>query len=318
MAARMDSSLVLIDSFMAQSYPDCDQMLSRRHKSDGKEALRRAARCAMIPFFFSMERVLIPEDVRTEIMRRLAAAEAEHQVRILLAVESGSRAWGFASPNSDYDARFIYAHETDWYLSVDLEEKRDVIEYPIVDDIDLNGWDVRKALRLFRKSNPAFVEWIQSPILYRSHGCFADGARALLPKVYNCENGIYHYRSMAKTNYRGYLKAEMVPLKKYFYVLRPLLAVRWLERYGSAAPIEFHKLLHLLEGEPELLDAIAALLEKKKNAPELGLSAPVPCLNRFIEAELTRLERPGVVRFQRSDANPELNQLFHAVLGEQR
>ncbi|WP_229416913.1 nucleotidyltransferase domain-containing protein [Massilia eburnea] len=261
---------------------------------------------------------MIPEDIREEIMRRLAAAEAEHDVRILLAVESGSRAWGFASPNSDYDVRFIYAHRPEWYLSVDLEERRDVIEYKIVDDIDLNGWDVRKALRLFRRSNPAFVEWIQSPILYRSHGGFADAARTLLPKVYSCESGAYHYRNMAKTNYRGYLRAEMVPLKKYFYVLRPLLAVRWLERYAIAAPIEFEKLLHLLEGEMQLLEAIATLLEKKKAAPEMGLSEPVPCLNRFIEAELARLEQPSVDRFQRSDVNAELNQLFHATLAEQR
>ena len=268
-------------------------------------------------FQAAMERELIPEDVREEIMRRLAAAEAEHNVRVLLAVESGSRAWGFASPNSDYDVRFIYAHPRDWYVAVDLEEKRDVIEYKIVDEIDINGWDIRKALRLFRRSNPAFVEWIQSPILYRSHGGFADGARALLPKVYSCENGTYHYRSMAKTNYRGYLRADMVPLKKYFYVLRPLLAVRWLERYGTPAPIEFNKLLHWLEGETELLDAIAVLLEKKKAAPEMGLSEPVPCLNRFIETELEQLERPDVVRFGSSDVNADLNQLFHTVLAEQ-
>ncbi|MGW8389744.1 DNA polymerase beta superfamily protein [Pseudoduganella sp. HUAS MS19] len=123
---------------------------------------------------------------------------------------------------------------------------------------------------------------------------------------------------MAKTNYRGYLRADMVPLKKYFYVLRPLLAVRWLERYGTPAPIEFDKLLHLLEGEAQLLDAIATLLEKKKAAPEMGLSEPVPCLNRFIEAELIRLERPDVVRFRSNDVNAELNQLFHATLAEQR
>ena len=85
----------------------------------------------------------IPSDVHAEIMRRLAHAEAEHGVRILLAIESGSRAWGFASPDSDYDVRFIYAHEPRWYQSIDLEERRDVIEYAIVDDIDLNGWDIR-------------------------------------------------------------------------------------------------------------------------------------------------------------------------------
>jgi predicted nucleotidyltransferase len=101
---------------------------------------------------------MVPPPIRTEILARIRRAEDEHDVRVLLAVESGSRAWGFESPNSDFDARFIYVHRQDWYLSVGLEEQRDVIEYKIVDDIDLNGWDVRKALRLFWKSNPAFVE----------------------------------------------------------------------------------------------------------------------------------------------------------------
>jgi predicted nucleotidyltransferase len=216
---------------------------------------------------------MIPADVRDEILRRMRSAEEEHGVRILLAVESGSRAWGFESPNSDYDARFIYANTPDWYLSVSLEEQRDVIEYPIVDDIDLNGWDVRKALRLFSKSNPAFVEWIQSPIVYAQRGEFTERARELLPTAYSCEHGIYHYRSMARTNYRGYLQAELVPLKKYFYVLRPLLSVLWLERYGVAAPIEFHKLLHLIESNRPLVADIEALLERKRAAPEMGLAA---------------------------------------------
>jgi len=258
----------------------------------------------------------IPASIRAEIMRRMRAAEAEHGVRILLAVESGSRAWGFPSPNSDFDARFIYAHPKDWYLSVGLEEQRDVIEYPIVDDIDLNGWDVRKALRLFWKSNPAFVEWIQSPIIYIEDGAFAEGVRQLLPNVYSCENGVYHYRSMAQTNYRGYLQADRVPLKKYFYVLRPLLSVRWLERYGTAAPIEFHTLLHLLADEPALVADIETLLARKRQAPELGQDRPVPSINAFIERELHRLK--GVVPpvHQRGDVLAQLNDVFHSVLRE--
>jgi predicted nucleotidyltransferase len=259
---------------------------------------------------------MIPAEVRSEIMTRLAATEREHGVRILLAVESGSRAWGFASPNSDYDVRFIYARPADWYLAVDLEERRDVIEYPIVDDIDLNGWDIRKALRLFWKSNPAFVEWINSPINYIETGAFAAGARTLLPSIYSVEHGIHHYRSMAKTNYRGYLRADMVPLKKYFYVLRPLLSVKWLERYGTAAPIEFHKLLHLLDGQPQLLRDIDLLLEKKRTAPEMGLSTPVASLNSYIEAELARLDDTPVERSSRDGAIGELNRLFHATLRE--
>lgn len=259
---------------------------------------------------------MIPDPVRRDILDRLHRAEAQHDVKVLLAVESGSRAWGFASPNSDYDARFIYVNRRDWYLSVSLEEQRDVIEYPIVDEIDINGWDLRKALRLFWKSNPAFVEWIQSPIVYAESGGFAQAVRALLPEVYSCERGIHHYRSMAKTNYRGYLKADRVPLKKYFYVLRPLLAVRWLERYGTAAPIEFHKLLTLVADQPALIVAINALLERKRQAPEMGLSPQIPEIHAFIERELERLEAMKPVRQERQDVVPGLSHLFRTTLDE--
>ena len=254
--------------------------------------------------------------VREEVLRRLAVAEREHDVRILLAVESGSRAWGFASPDSDYDARFIYVHRRDWYLAVGLEEQRDVIEYPIVDELDVNGWDLRKALRLFWKSNPAFVEWIQSPIVYSSSGAFAARARALLPQVYSCERGIYHYRSMAKTNYRGYLRADAVPLKKYFYVLRPLLAVRWLERYGTAAPIEFQTLLEIIAGEKAVLADIHALLGQKRTTPEMGLAAPIASINAFIEAELTRLETLVPPPWRPVGIVPVLDQEFRQLLQE--
>ena len=261
---------------------------------------------------------MIPEHIKTEIMRRLRDAEAEHGMRILFAIESGSRAWGFASPNSDYDVRFIYMREPEWYQAVDLEERRDVIEYPIVDDIDLNGWDVRKALRLFWKSNPAFVEWIQSPITYIDQSLFREAAIALLPEIYSPEKGIYHYRSMAKTNYRSYLREPVVRLKKYFYVLRPLLAARWIAKTGSAAPIEFEKLLSLIQQEPVVLSEVYALLEKKRGAPELGLAASVPSLNEFIERELgdSSLEIPQKSRDPK--IVNQLNELFHRVLEEYR
>lgn len=260
---------------------------------------------------------MISQEIREEILRRIAAAEQEHNVRVLFAVESGSRAWGFASPNSDYDVRFVYVHDPSWYQAVDLEERRDVIEYPIVDDIDINGWDVRKALRLYWKSNPAFVEWIQSPLVYVDKSVFRAGVLNILDSVYAPEKGIYHYRSMAKTNYRGYLREEVVPLKKYFYVLRPLLAARWVHRTGSAAPIEFATLLTLLEGESAVLAAVHRLLALKRNSPELGRAAAVPVLNEFIESELGE-EAITVPKKTRSPkVVGELNALFHAVLREQ-
>ena len=259
---------------------------------------------------------MIPTEIHTEIMHRLAKTEREEGVRILLAIESGSRAWGFASANSDFDVRFIYARPADWYLAVDIEERRDVIEYNIIDDIDLNGWDIRKALRLFKKSNPTFVEWLQSPFKYMEVGTFAESARQLMPLVYSCESGIYHYRSMAKTNYRSYLRADLVPIKKYFYVLRPLLSVRWLERYGTAAPIEFSKLLHLIEDKTQLLADIEILLQKKSVALELEHSKPVASINAFVEAELERLKSMVPLREQNLEPLSQLNALFIATLRE--
>lgn len=231
----------------------------------------------------------IAADKVAEIQRRLHQAETDHQIKVLHAIESGSRAWGFASPNSDYDGRFIYINQPDWYLSVGLEEQRDVIEQPLIGDMDVNGWDLRKALRLYLKSNPGFVEWILSPIVYQSNGSFVQAARELLPTIYCVDKGIYHYRSMAMTNFRGYLQQEWVPLKKYFYVLRPLLSVRWLEQYQCPAPIEFRQLLHTIEPQRDLCDAIEQLLLAKSNSPELGLAPQVPEIQNFIVKELQRL-----------------------------
>jgi len=231
---------------------------------------------------------MIDKNIELEIQKRLTNIEKEHNVRVLYAIESGSRAWGFASVNSDYDVRFVYAHPRDWYLCV--EPQRDVIEYPIVDDFDLSGWDIRKALQLFRKSNPSLMEWLQSPIVYRCDGQFAPKLRTLLTEQYSCIRGLHHYLSMAKTNYRGYLKTDEVPLKKYFYVLRPLLAARWIERYQSVPPIEFERLLQMLDNDNAVNTAIMDLIAQKKLALEKQIIPAVTVLNDFIGKELDRLE----------------------------
>jgi uncharacterized protein len=259
---------------------------------------------------------MIADAIRSDILQRLARTEAEHDVRILLAIESGSRAWGFASTNSDYDVRFIYCRRADWYLSIDTEDKRDVIEYPIVDDIDCNGWYLRKALRLLWNSNPAIVEWLQSPITYIDKGRFREATLALLPRVYAQAKGIHHYRSTAKTNFRGYLQADLVRRKKYFYVLRPLLAVRWLEKHGTPAPMEFERLLTMINGEHALLREIHALLAEKKAGQETDLAPKIPGLNAFIDTELRRLDA-AIPRVEaRTESIETLNTLFRALLTE--
>jgi uncharacterized protein len=204
-----------------------------------------------------------------EILRRLGEIEREENVRIFYACESGSRAWGFPSADSDYDVRFIYVHPRDWYLSIDVEEKRDVIERPINDLLDISGWDLRKALKLPRKSNPPLLEWLSSPIIYKETPGLTDKLRAAVAEFYSPISSFHHYLHMAQGNYREYLKGDIVWIKKYFYVLRPLLAIRWIETEPRPVPMEFQTLVDRCLDSTELKQTIAGLLEKKKAGQEL-------------------------------------------------
>jgi hypothetical protein len=230
---------------------------------------------------------LISPEIAGEILRRLEVAESEHGVRILYACESGSRAWGFASPDSDYDVRFIYAHPVDWYLAFDVERKRDVIEYPIQDQIDCCGWDVRKAMYLFSRTNGALLEWLKSPIKYIEVGPFADGLRRLENKAVSRRTLCYHYSHMARGNAREYLLKGQARLKKYFYVLRPLLAIRYIEEHDRPPPMDFQSLVDSVAPD-EIKPAICRLLELKKSSSEMGLGPPIPEINEFIAAETER------------------------------
>ncbi len=230
---------------------------------------------------------VVDRETRAEILERLKNAEQEHDVRILYACESGSRAWGFASADSDYDVRFIYARPLEWYLSFDVERQRDVIEYPIVDEIDCSGWDVRKALYLFSRTNGALLEWLSSPIRYIEKGEFARNLRDYAPKAISRVALCYHYSHMARGNARGYLFKDQVRLKKYFYVLRPLLALMFIEKYSRPPPIEFERLVDLVAPDA-IRPGIGHLLDRKRNSPELGEGEPMAEIDAFIESELER------------------------------
>jgi predicted nucleotidyltransferase len=258
--------------------------------------------------------------IADQILERLSAAESDHGVRVLYACESGSRAWNFASPDSDYDVRFLYVHSPDWYLSFDVERRPDVIEYPIVDDIDCSGWDVRKALYLFTRTNGALLEWLHSPIRYLERGSLAQELRQLAPRAVNITALCYHYSHMARRNAREYLFQSQVRLKKYFYVLRPLLAIRYVESGAGVPPVRFEDLVEAVAPE-HLRTSIAALLNLKRATPELGLGDPVPEINSFIEAELDRhgaafsgQGRPDLL--DGSEVRAELNSIFRRAVAQ--
>jgi predicted nucleotidyltransferase len=257
---------------------------------------------------------MIDPEIFSEIEHRLSTLEKAEEVRILYAVESGSRAWGFPSRDSDYDVRFIYIHPPEWYLSVDLESKRDVIERPLLEAFDFAGWDIRKALKLFAKSNPPLLEWLDSSIVYLDRFDFAERLRVLRSAFFSPQACAYHYLHMAQGNYRTYLRGSTVWLKKYFYVLRPLLAVRWIEQKRGVVPMLFARLLETVNDQPQLLKEIDALLQRKIAGEELEEGPSIPLIQDFINNELSRLEALNVDHSQARIDQDQLNRLFRDLL----
>ena len=218
------------------------------------------------------------------ILEYLSQIERDHNVRILYAVESGSRAWGFASKNSDFDVRFIYIHPQDWYLSI--QEKRDVIEIPISDELDISGWDLRKALGLLRKTNPPLLEWLGSPIIYLDRFGLAEKMRQFVANSFSPRRCMHHYLHMAKGNFREYLKSDTVRVKKYFYVLRPILACLWIERHNTTPPTEFDRLYQDADLSPSLKYEIDNLLQRKIAGGELDMEPRIEVINAFLAEQI--------------------------------
>ncbi|NLS28487.1 hypothetical protein S2M10_34970 [Sphingomonas sp. S2M10] len=251
----------------------------------------------------------IAPDIRCEIELRLAAIEAGEGVRVLLAIESGSRAWGFPSPDSDYDVRFLYLRPRDWYLS--LVPGRDVIEQPIVDEIDLNGWDIRKALGLLLKSNATVSEWIESPIRYRPDDPFVAPLAALADDLLNPRALAHHYASAGRQAAERWLDGDdAVAVKKYFYALRPALTIRALRVHPTARPpMNLQALMAVSDLPAVLAEQIAGLVEAKARTNERANGIRLPELDALIRSELDRAgELP--VRTLRDDFVGRANALF--------
>ena len=281
-------------------------------------------------------------DIQKEIQDNLNQIEEQHDVKILLAVESGSRAWGFASADSDYDVRFIYVHRPEQYLRID--SMKDVIEWQLDEVLDINGWDLRKALLAFAKGNPNVMEWANSPIIYRKSKHW-DALREAAMHYFSEKSALCHYYGTANSTLKGYLTGDRIRYKKYFYALRPLLCCRWIEKYHTAPPMEFARLLTLFVDDrdcgvngaltekcdrnaaqagdceqdgaltEELYNGIQDLLARKAVTEEKDLNPQMPVIIDFIQSECARQK-------QLSDAAPddhrhdygELNEAFRHLL----
>ncbi len=250
--------------------------------------------------------------VQEIIPAKLKEIEARENIRVIHCVESGSRAWGFASPDSDYDVRFIYVRPIEYYLR--LDKTRDVIEWQLDDTLDINGWDLQKALRLLHSSNPTLFEWNNSPIVYKTTPEWAE-ISAIIGHFFQKKAGLYHYLSTAKKNYREYLKGDMVKPKKYFYVLRPILACRWILEKQTPPPMLFSELADACLDE-DLVPAVSDLLRLKMETPEMGLGPRIDVINDYLDASIDEVDQliqtlPGDERITWD----ELNHIFMDILG---
>ena len=238
------------------------------------------------------------------VLMKIREIEEKENIKVLHVIESGSRAWGFASPDSDYDVRFIYVRNKDFYLS--LRETRDFIDWELNEVLDINGWDLKKALQHFHKSNATLFEWSNSPVVYYTTDEWKNIYDSVADKYFACKSALYHYYGTANKNYHEYLCEDMVKYKKYFYVLRPILACKWIEEKKCPPPVLFDELFNTVL-EEDMKPAVQDLLEKKVKMSEADKAPKVEVINKYIEEKLVYYKE--MVDSMADDRNPDWNPL---------
>ena len=260
----------------------------------------------------------VPPEVAATIRADLVELAARHDARILFACESGSRAWGFASPDSDYDVRFVYVRPRDWYLSI--APGRDVIEEPIAGDMDVAGWDLRKALGLLRGGNATLLEWLRSPTVYRAEPGFAEALALIADAAYRRDCSFRHYAALAVKDLALCQRGGDIHLKKFLYALRTGLAARWSATRGDPPPM---RLAELVDGIVDDATApgkavrarIAALVEAKSGLGEGARYRVPPELLAYLQELVTSL---GALDVAKTPAVPveQFDAFFREWVGE--
>jgi predicted nucleotidyltransferase len=255
---------------------------------------------------------MVSDAIRQEVRGHLAGVEHDYGVQVLFACESGSRAWGFASPDSDFDVRFVYVHPRDWYLSI--EHRRDVIDIPISGDMDIAGWDLRKALGLARAGNATLSEWLDSPVVYQERGDFALRMRALLDSTYRRERAFMHYTSLARNNFTESPSGKERRLKRFLYSLRTALAAQWCATREDRPPMTLTALADALIDDADIRTRIDALVELKSALAEKSEYEADAVVTKELERRIAALS-DAVVESQPAADVAIFDQFFVAELG---
>ncbi|MEV5003123.1 nucleotidyltransferase domain-containing protein [Nocardioides sp. LML1-1-1.1] len=242
---------------------------------------------------------------------RLAGVAADHGVRVPWAIESGSRAWGFASPDSDYDCRFFFVRPVAAYSA--LWPARDVIETPLEGLLDVNGWDLGKAIRLATAGNATVGEWLRSPWVYDGDPAFRDELLALVDRVVDPARLRRHYLHVGRAQWhRAADGPATVVLKRVFYAVRPAVTLRWLDDHAGVPPMSLDELLDQADVPSDVREEVGELRERKARTRELG-SAPVPpAVARWVDGIFAAEPDLSVPRSPRLRAEAEAG--FQALL----
>ncbi len=241
--------------------------------------------------------------METKIIQHLKELEEEKKIKILMAIESGSRAWGFPSPDSDYDVRIIYLHTSDWYLSIN--DKKDTMDYFLGKLLDINGWDIRKALRLLRKSNATPFEWVQSPMVYFEEIGFRNELLDLARQYFQPYHTLNHYKGIARNSYYKNLLDGKIKLKKLFYVIRPIFAINWIIKKKTVPPMDIFNLMEAVDDE-SIKAEIKKLIKVKETANEDFVYTIDPNIKSFIENQFSLIEN---VELEQERSTPDIEVL---------
>ncbi|MBA3680341.1 MAG: nucleotidyltransferase domain-containing protein [Bacteroidetes bacterium] len=243
------------------------------------------------------------------IQDKLKEIEKEKSIKILYACETGSRAWGFPSPDSDYDVRMIYMHEPDWYLT--LSDKKDTIEMMLDNgELDITGWDFKKCLKLLWKSNGALLERIQSPIVYHTTDGLTEMFKNYADRCFAPIAAMHHYSGMAKNSFDDIEGKDEIKLKKLFYALRATLACKWIIEKDSIPPIVFITMVNELEFDEKLKERIKFLVDLKSGKNENYMHPQEKELADFIREQLTVADEKADSLKGRKEKDTDLDEFF--------
>ena len=249
-----------------------------------------------------------------KIKAALEKVEQDYDIQILYTCESGSRAWGFPSPDSDYDVRFVYVHRLPWYLQIG--KTQDTIDKMLPDDLDLGGWELRKTLELFAGCNLALNEWLGSDILYREPHPSVAKLQAKIQDYFNGKKAIHHYYSLATNVSEKHFHNRTISIKKLFYVLRPIYACLWILKQDTMPPTQFQQMLKMGLGDEATESWIHKTIREKEQANEGQTIDVNETAYQWIQDKLTQIEQQAFDYPAPTDKQTlePLNKLFQEVV----